>query len=221
MHNPVSNCEQAPPEILRASARLDCAPGVGFSQGSSLNWSQAEIAELYWDSPDIPTHVIAKELGLKQHELVAVAGPRSSGIMCRVCGEYLLATSRTDLSTIKNNERRRERCKAPKGAVCRNCLKREQAKCLAEHDERVIKSKQTIDQLQTLPYSDYLKTEHWQAKRKAALKRATYRCQTCNASSTTLDVHHNCYDRIGCEWLSDLVVLCRTCHETFHLAHIT
>jgi len=31
-----------------------------------------------------------------------------------------------------------------------------------------------------------------------------------------LDVHHLLYDRLGHEKLSDLIVLCRLCHNAFH-----
>ena len=67
-----------------------------------------------------------------------------------------------------------------------------------------------------MPYQEYLQTPEWQARRKDALQRAEYRCQTCNASDRILDVHHRTYERRGHEKPSDLTVLCRDCHELFH-----
>jgi 5-methylcytosine-specific restriction endonuclease McrA len=61
----------------------------------------------------------------------------------------------------------------------------------------------------------YLQTKEWRDKRLKALKRAGYACQICKAVDE-LDVHHNTYERLGREYLSDLVVLCRTCHDVFH-----
>ena len=66
-----------------------------------------------------------------------------------------------------------------------------------------------------LPYSEYLKTDGWKARRAAALKRAENHCAVCHAAAG-LEVHHNTYERLGHERAADLVVLCRTCHQLFH-----
>ncbi len=66
-----------------------------------------------------------------------------------------------------------------------------------------------------LPYSEYLKTDGWQTRRAAALKRVDHRCQVCK-SPDRLEVHHNTYERLGHERAADLVVLCRACHQLFH-----
>lgn len=63
-------------------------------------------------------------------------------------------------------------------------------------------------------YSAYLRTKEWQSRRKAALKRAGYRCQVCN-SPDHLEVHHRTYEHIGNELPDDLTVLCDSCHELF------
>jgi hypothetical protein len=67
-------------------------------------------------------------------------------------------------------------------------------------------------------YYDYLKSDQWQLKRKSMLWFAGNRCQICNVAGVrmTLDVHHRTYERIGHELPSDLFVLCRACHRTFH-----
>jgi len=72
-----------------------------------------------------------------------------------------------------------------------------------------------IRQLQAMPYGEYLKTDHWQFRRFRALNEAGRRCQVCNATGL-LDVHHRTYERRGMEEPSDLTVLCRKCHRTFH-----
>lgn len=64
-------------------------------------------------------------------------------------------------------------------------------------------------------YAEYLKSDHWQEVRKAALKRANYRCQVCN-ESVPLDVHHRTYERLGKEDDADVIALCRKCHGLFH-----
>ena len=62
----------------------------------------------------------------------------------------------------------------------------------------------------------YLRSYKWQDKRKAVLIRDSYTCQKCTASGIPLDVHHLHYKNIGNEPLTDLVSLCRTCHDEVH-----
>ncbi len=64
-------------------------------------------------------------------------------------------------------------------------------------------------------YADYLKSEHWQRQRKAALERAGYSCQVCNRKGIQLDVHHRTYERLGDELPEDMTVLCHECHELY------
>jgi len=67
----------------------------------------------------------------------------------------------------------------------------------------------------TKAYEDYLKTAHWKAFRLRALDRAGRKCQVC-AKKNRLDVHHNDYSRVGGELMTDVVVLCHSCHKLFH-----
>jgi len=76
--------------------------------------------------------------------------------------------------------------------------------------------KQTVEYLRSLPYREYLKTDHWKKIRKKALKYAEYRCQLCNVKNVELHVHHRTYDNVGCEKPADLTVLCKLHHEQFH-----
>lgn len=70
--------------------------------------------------------------------------------------------------------------------------------------------------LHTMPYLEYLQTPEWEEKRKAALARAGYHCQVCNAGNTPLHVHHRTYIRRGYELDQDLITLCADCHQLFH-----
>lgn len=70
-------------------------------------------------------------------------------------------------------------------------------------------------ELHTMPYADYLKTDHWRRTRQDALARCGHKCMVCG-SKIGLEVHHNTYERRGQELPSDVIVLCRTCHQTFH-----
>ncbi len=72
-----------------------------------------------------------------------------------------------------------------------------------------------IQDLRTMPYREYLQTDHWQVLRKRMLKRAGYRCQLCNVEGR-LHVHHRTYENRGNESYSDLIVLCPNCHAKHH-----
>ncbi len=65
-------------------------------------------------------------------------------------------------------------------------------------------------------YQAYLKSDEWKQTREEALEWACHRCQLCN-SPDRLHVHHRTYERIGCEDLADLTVLCSGCHDRHHL----
>ena len=75
-----------------------------------------------------------------------------------------------------------------------------------------------LAQLQRMDYRDYLKSPEWIRKRKEALRIAENRCQLCNTPGPGLTIHHRTYLRdgqstIGREKLSDLVALCKDCHD--------
>jgi hypothetical protein len=63
---------------------------------------------------------------------------------------------------------------------------------------------------------EYLKSAEWQTLRKSTLKRDNYACQSCGATGVPLEVHHLTYQRLGKERPSDVISLCRVCHERQH-----
>ena len=73
----------------------------------------------------------------------------------------------------------------------------------------------SLEELKTMPYKKYLKTQHWDITKQLALERAGYKCQLCS-SKESLNVHHNTYENRGEEKDKDLVVLCKVCHAKFH-----
>jgi hypothetical protein len=64
-------------------------------------------------------------------------------------------------------------------------------------------------------YRSYLRSGHWMALRSAYLARFGAGCQVCGRSP--MDIHHRTYRRLGAEPLTDLVGLCRECHQAAHL----
>ncbi len=71
--------------------------------------------------------------------------------------------------------------------------------------------------LQAMPYKEYLAAPEWDEKRRAAYKRADYRCQLCGASETELHAHHRSYENRAKKGEErDLIVLCASCHKRVH-----
>ena len=64
-------------------------------------------------------------------------------------------------------------------------------------------------------YRDYMLSPAWQKKRERVRQRSGGKCELCGERSA-VDVHHRTYARVGKERLSDLIHLCRLCHEDQH-----
>lgn len=64
-------------------------------------------------------------------------------------------------------------------------------------------------------YAEYISSKEWRRLREKAIQDAGYRCQKCGASKwgAKLEVHHLTYERFKHEQMSDLIVLCETCHK--------
>ena len=66
-----------------------------------------------------------------------------------------------------------------------------------------------------MTYQEVLRSFPFRFKRALVLSRADGRC-ALNRFHRARDVHHNTYERLGCERLEDLIQLCRPCHEHHH-----
>jgi 5-methylcytosine-specific restriction endonuclease McrA len=60
-------------------------------------------------------------------------------------------------------------------------------------------------------YNAYIKSERWHLLKAKKLKKVKYKCERCG-SADRLSVHHLTYIHFGKEKLSELEVLCDTCH---------
>ena len=68
--------------------------------------------------------------------------------------------------------------------------------------------------LQETTYNLYLNSEAWKQKCQQVSKRDDGKCVLCGKSGD--EVHHNTYERIGKEKLSDLSCICKPCHADYH-----
>ena len=69
--------------------------------------------------------------------------------------------------------------------------------------------------LETVEYSEYLRTDHWARIRQRTLRYWENRCAICY-SQDNLQIHHRTYSRRGHEQDNDVVALCSYCHRLFH-----
>ncbi len=68
-------------------------------------------------------------------------------------------------------------------------------------------------------YEQHLRSDKWREICRLVKRRDRGICQEC-LESVGEHVHHLTYERMGDELLSDLVLLCRGCHEEIH-PHMT
>lgn len=61
----------------------------------------------------------------------------------------------------------------------------------------------------------YLNSAHWHRIRRKKLSE-DWVCENCGTKRRPLDVHHLTYKRMWFEQMSDLQVLCRSCHKKEH-----
>jgi queuine/archaeosine tRNA-ribosyltransferase len=64
----------------------------------------------------------------------------------------------------------------------------------------------------------YLNSDQWKLVRSRILKRDNFSCKRCG-NVHRIEVHHLTYIRFGRELPSDLVTLCRDCHQAVHDHH--
>lgn len=66
-------------------------------------------------------------------------------------------------------------------------------------------------------YQKYLRTRHWRKKRVWVARKARGLCAVCEKYvGKRGEVHHLNYDRLWEEQLTDLLLVCRSCHELEH-----
>lgn len=71
-------------------------------------------------------------------------------------------------------------------------------------------------------YEGYMQSKRWKEKRRQKFAQVGYKCQRCGYDADKspveipVDVHHLTYEHLGDEPLSDLIVLCRHCHQKEH-----
>jgi hypothetical protein len=66
-----------------------------------------------------------------------------------------------------------------------------------------------------MTYREYLRSDHWaDVKRRYRESDLPQNCMGCDAPN--VQYHHRTYNRVGHELLTDILPLCRQCHQDVH-----
>lgn len=198
---------------------------VGF-QVAAGDIDKRDLLTLLCEMPGIPTADLTDGFGITHQKLMAIRSAEPVSIVsCVQCRTHLPDGARKTL--LRKLSRLRYLGRFEVGdlvefdAICEllcdtnGCLQAYRARHEEELRAAYLAQKTRNQQLTKMPLADYLKTREWKVKRNRALIQAGTRCQVC-ASTHPLEVHHRTYERLGIELLSDLVVLCRSCHRHYH-----
>jgi len=66
-------------------------------------------------------------------------------------------------------------------------------------------------------YEEYMQSREWQISLELLLCEHGKKCDLC-PRTYELQVHHLNYERLGCERIEDVMVLCVRCHNDLHNA---
>lgn len=198
---------------------------VGFQVAAGFV-DKRDLLTLLCEMPGIPTADLIDNFGVDHEGLMAIRSAEPISIVsCLQCREHLPDETRKTLLRQLGRLRYLGRFEIGEpvefDAVCallcdtNECLQAYRARHEEELRAAYLAQKARNQHLNKMSLDEYLKTREWKVKRNRALIQAGSRCQVC-ASTHRLEVHHRTYERLGNELLSDLVVLCRSCHRHYH-----
>ena len=171
--------------------------------------------ELYWHSKYMSDLVRRSYAKAVRNSFT----PKTGGVQfyCDVCSEPDILK----FASWSEHDRKKRMYRGPRRRglllckACREQRKSKDSEWEQERERKYVEREKIIQELKTMPYQQYLMSDHWKKTRYRSLRKASFRCQLCN-SKDNLQVHHITYERRGCELLEDLIVLCRPCHARFH-----
>lgn len=194
--------------------------GMPSKIASQIHEKEARVEAaryLYWIIQELPSKEIAKAFfNTHDHGLKEIIGSAKGTISCDRCKQFIKFKSRTHLKT--SIDAVRKLVKHPEGytVLCEPCWQEMHVIRIEDYERYSRMRSVRLNELKIMPYSAYLQTPEWKARRQRHLKSSGYRCQVCNSPDQPIDVHHRTYERRGEEQFKDLIALCRSCHELFH-----
>ena len=173
---------------------------------TKLSWSGSPPKGIFLHKQSISNFT-----GINVSNLHSELGNVVASLKCSQCKNLC----DTQITSMTKYEEEKKLCN--KGLwICHSCSQINRAEFQYRNEERENQSLELIKELRSLPYKEYLKTDHWQKIRKQSLRRVGYKCQICNEGNKVLNVHHRTYQNLGNELWTDIIVLCGGCHSIFH-----
>jgi 5-methylcytosine-specific restriction endonuclease McrA len=198
-------------EIKSTEDRMNSLIELLEENAQDISLDDKELLNYFYWETNIPMKNIAKGLGIPVSTINKYVDKNTTIEVKLECGHTMIfpITSKYNKSP-----------KAPKRCVACDAKHQDELELKMEkHHEQFIKGHREyvllLQELKSMPYTEYLKTDHWKSVRNRALRKAWYKCSLCGNTSE-LHVHHNNYENRGCEKDSDLIVLCKNCHEKHH-----
>ena len=75
---------------------------------------------------------------------------------------------------------------------------------------------QRLCELRSMEYREFLETPEWRQTRQWALGELGGYCMDTDCTELATQVHHETYERRGCEILNDLTIYCEDHHRMVH-----
>lgn len=208
--------QQAEELLAQAKAELEESIKNLFESATTKEAKLQLASDLYWQYPDIQPKFIAGNIGKVPGALAKALPPSYRVVPCKNASLTSIPEVMPCHNEVKILVKNRDAARPENlSALCDECKEIEQQHSAASMAKYRADRLAAVQALRAMPYSEYLKTDHWQALRRKALRKAEYRCQGCN-TATELQVHHRTYERRGEELVSDLTVFCDECHSRMH-----
>lgn len=199
-------------EIKEAKEFLRLTAAKGLSAATSQDEKLELAAQLYWFHEDIPMAIVYAAINTNAYKVQEILPPIYIEVSCRDC-DNLVEISPRSRNQLK--DLRQKGWRAPHCSACEARRAKRDDDFRSKFEQEKAEKEANVTALKSMPYPEYLQTNHWKTIRSKMLKRASFSCQLCNAKGV-LNVHHRTYERRGCEEYSDLIVLCKPCHAKFH-----
>jgi 5-methylcytosine-specific restriction endonuclease McrA len=180
------------------------------------------VVSLLWHWDDVDPRWIAEASFMSVGDVRDLAESRPIMIFhCLDCGTNLQPLNRRHLIRMHHSLRTLRSGEIEDGhladLLCTACIK--QRADHAEHQRRLdeLRQQALLAQYRKRPYAERRRTREWAILKKQIHRRDGYRCRLCGRDDTELHVHHCTYANYAEERLEDLITLCGTCHQRFHI----
>lgn len=200
---------------------------------------------LYWEVDDIKANTILEAFGYRSnHEVGKVAGSYVTDFECNECGNNIEITNIIQLKRLKSRGGNAFDWYHHKGTIaiplCKTCAGKIEAKQRKESNKAWVEQQKKWEEenriweenwrkeeqeklsrqveLKTMPYAEYLQSDHWQKRKNKHLKSIKRKCQVCDKRQDMLHISHKNSERLGEELFSDLLALCLKRHDALRKA---